>query len=417
MGRFVFNLPDIGEGIAEAELIAWHVAAGDAVEEDQPVADVMTDKATVELTSPVSGRVAVLHGAVGDMLAIRAPLIEFDTDAGAEAEVDDTPPTHVEKAPPPPTPAPEPVEEKAPPSRSRRVKASPAVRGRAKALGIALEDVPSSGPDGRVRQSDLDQFLALQESAGPDATPARTAAPSPVSIPEGDHSEERLTGLRRRIAAKMELSARNIPHFSYVEEVDVTELERAREALNIRYNNSRPKLSLLPFLIRALCIILPRYPRINAVYDEASGTVRRYSPIHMGVATQTEGGLMVPVIRDAQRKSLWELAGEIVRLADAARTGGAKSEELSGSTITVSSLGRLGGIAATPIINHPEVAIIGPNRIVERPMAVEGEVRLRKMMNLSSSFDHRVVDGHDAARFIQDVRDLLEDPVALLAGG
>jgi len=400
MARYVFNLPDIGEGIAEAELIAWHVAAGDRVEEDQPIADVMTDKATVELTSPVSGRVAILHGAAGDMLAIRAPLIEFDTEAESRADAMPLPPQQVEAKPPEPAPP------------QCRVKASPAVRGRAKTLGVALEEVAGTGPEGRVRQSDLDHFIEARHGSPPVAS----SLSAPILFPEGDHDEEKLTGLRRRIAAKMELSARTIPHFSYVEEVDVTELERARERLNVRHGDARSRLSILPFLIRALCLTLPGYPRINALYDEASGTLRRYRPVHLGIATQTDGGLMVPVIHDAQSLDLWELAGEIARLAAAARDGSAHAAELSGSTITITSLGKLGGVAATPIINHPEVAILGPNRIVERPVAVEGEIRLRRMMNLSSSFDHRVVDGHEAARFIQEIRDLLENPVMLFTG-
>ena len=390
MARFVFNLPDIGEGIAEAELVAWHVVAGDVVAEDQPVADVMTDKATVELTSPVAGRVAALHGSVGDMLAIRAPLIEFET--GAE-----------------PGGGPEEAEPLAPSPCPRRVRASPAVRGRARALGIALEDVAGTGPEGRVRQRDLDAVVG-------GARPSPAASPAPLPVMAGGYSEERLTGLRRRIAAQMELSARHIPHFSYIEEIDLTELERARAMLNARHGDARPRLSILPFLIRALCLTLPRYPRINAHYDEATGTLRRYAPVHLGVATQTGAGLMVPVIRDAARLDLWQLAAEIARLAAAARDGSATSGELSGSTITVTSLGRLGGIAATPLINHPEVAIIGPNRVVERPMAVDGDIRLRRMTNLSSSFDHRVVDGHDAALFIAELRELLECPAVLLAG-
>ncbi len=405
MARFVFNLPDIGEGIAEAELVAWHVVAGDVVAEDQPVADVMTDKATVELTSPVAGRVAALHGNVGDMLAIRAPLIEFETGAEPGGGPEEAEPLA-------PSPLPSPLaraESHAASPCPRRVRASPAVRGRARALGIALEDVAGTGPEGRVRQRDLDALVG-------GARPSPAASPTPLPVMAGGYSEERLTGLRRRIAAQMELSARHIPHFSYIEEIDLTELERARAMLNARHGDARPRLSILPFLIRALCLTLPRYPRINAHYDEATGTLRRYVPVHLGVATQTGAGLMVPVIRDAARLDLWQLAAEIVRLAAAARDGSATSGELSGSTITVTSLGRLGGIAATPLINHPEVAIIGPNRVVERPMAVDGDIRLRRMTNLSSSFDHRVVDGHDAALFIAELRELLECPAVLLAG-
>tara|TARA_R110000782_G_scaffold182437_1_gene272603 strand:- start:8123 stop:9373 length:1251 start_codon:yes stop_codon:yes gene_type:complete len=416
MARYIFKLPDIGEGTAEAELVAWHVQVGDRVDEDQPVADVMTDKATVELTAPVAGRVAVLHGSVGEMAAIGGPLIEFETDE--EAAAPDNEQSKVE------TPAPAPAnaaQSTAAPvtasARPKRPKAAPAVRGRAKALGIALEDVQGTGPEGRIRQSDLDSHLANRQQSSAAPAPAARPVPAPAPALSGTEFEEvKLAGLRKRIAAKMELSTRQIPHFSYVEEIDVTELEQARENLNLRYSGTRPKLNLLPFLIRALCVVLPRYPQINAHYDEASATVRRYRPVHLGMATQTGNGLMVPVLRHAKQKNLWELADEILRLASAARDGTAKSEELSGSTITLTSLGRLGGIVHTPVINHPEVAIIGPNKIVERVMIEQGEMRVRKMMNLSSSFDHRVVDGHDAASFIQDIRLLLESPVALLAG-
>jgi 2-oxoisovalerate dehydrogenase E2 component (dihydrolipoyl transacylase) len=402
MGIHVFKLPDIGEGTAEAELVAWHVKVGDLVEEDQPVADVMTDKATVEITAPVSGRIVALHGTVGEPSQVGSPFIEFGTDgeaASVPAPVVPTVPVAVEAMPARATVA------------ASRPKTSPAVRRRAKELGIALEQVRGRGPYGRIRQADIDAYLAYRsEAAEPRAVPA--AAPTPVAA--GEYREVKLTGLRRRISEKMELSTRRIPHFSYIEEVDVTALEEARALLNDRHAGKRPKLSLLPFFIQALCRTLPDFPQINATYDEESGTVRQYAPVHVGIAAQTNSGLMVPVLRDAGRLGLWELASEISRLAAAARDGSAKREELSGSTITITSLGTLGGIATTPVINHPEVAIVGPNRIVERPVVRDGAIEVRKMMNISSSFDHRVVDGHDAARFIQELKALIEEPALLL---
>lgn len=408
MARHIFKLPDIGEGTAEAELVAWHVAVGDMVEEDQPVADVMTDKATVEITAPVSGRIMALHGTVGALAQVGSPFIEFETNGVTE------PPTvGVSEAPSAPATAPvvsAPASMPAVPAMSRP-KTSPAVRRRAKELGVALEQVKGSGPHGRIRQADLDAYLAYCAANKP-----MPAAPQP--LPTGDASDYRevkLVGLRRRIAEKMELSSRHIPHFSYVEEMDVTELEHTRAVLNARYTGKRPKLSFLPFFIQALCRTLPDFPQINATYDEASGTVRQYWPVHVGIATQTDSGLMVPVLRDAGRMGLWEMAAEIARLAAAARDGSAKREELSGSTITITSLGTLGGIATTPVINHPEVAIVGPNRIVERPMVRNGAVEIRKMMNISSSFDHRVVDGQDAALFVQQLKTLIETPTLLLA--
>ena len=401
MARYVFRLPDIGEGTAEAELVAWHVAVGDMVEEDQPLADVMTDKATVEITAPVAGRVAALHGAPAQNVAIGAPLVEFDTE-GATGEADGD---AGEEAP-----EPQPVQRAAVVRRTvterkdpDRPRAAPAVRKRAAEAGVKLEDVDGSGPEGRIRQSDVDAYLA--KAGG--AAPAETASA---------YDEIRLAGIRRRIAKRMEVSTRPIPHFSYIEEIDATELEHARAALNARYSDDGGRrLTLLPFIIRAMVHLLLDFPYINATYDDEAGILRQYRAVHVGIATQPANGLMVPVVRDAGSHDLWSLADEIARVSAAARDGSAPRDMLSGSTITLTSLGKLGGVAATPIINHPEVAIIGPNRIVERPVIRAGNVEPRRMMNLSSSFDHRIVDGHDAARFVQGLKELIEEPALLLA--
>ncbi len=460
MGRFVFRLPDIGEGIAEAEIVAWHVKPGDTVEEDGRLADLMTDKATVEMESPVAGKVLEVAGEVGDVIPIGSPLVVLETagdvaeepaatplpsaveerievetpDAGdvadaAEAVDEPSPaepsplqggglgegttapaptpaPAPEQSVPRPPTPAPEGAGESS--SRSHaKVLASPAVRARAKELGIDLADVrPAEG--GRVRHADLDAFISYGGSRGY-APAGRTGRDETIKV----------VGLRRRIAENMAASKRNIPHFAYVEECDVTDLEQLRADLNAN-REEKPKLTLLPLLITAVCRALPKYPMLNARYDDEANVVTRHGAVHMGIATMTDAGLMVPVIRDAQTKNLWQLAAEILRLSEAAREGKAKSEELSGSTFTLTSLGPLGGIASTPVINRPEVAILAPNRIVERPMFVPdglgGErVAKRKLMNLSISCDHRVVDGYDAAAFAQEVKRLMNTPVLLLA--
>ncbi|WP_156679621.1 dihydrolipoamide acetyltransferase family protein [Sphingomonas profundi] len=432
MARINFKLPDIGEGIAEAEIVAWHVQVGDVVEEDQPLADMMTDKATVEMSSPVAGTVVEIAGAVGDMLAIGSVLAVFESadEAGGavEPEVAVAPPEASQVAAPKPEPAAAPAEPRAAPSaaaprqaapsapreaasaegQTRRVLASPAVRARAKDLGVDLTSVRPAHGD-RVRHADLDAYLRYA------ASPASAAAASPVQRRDDgddDVEEVRVTGLRRRIAENMAEAKRRIPHFAYVEETDVTQLEALRQAMNAA-RGDRPKLTLLPFLIKAITRALPDFPMINARYDDEGNIVSRYRPVHLGLATQTDAGLTVPVIRDADGRDLWSLAAEIVRLADAARRGKASREELGGSTITLTSLGPLGGIVSTPVINRPEVAIVGVNRIVERPAVVDGRIEVRKLMNLSSSFDHRVVDGWDAASFIQAVRRLIETPALL----
>ncbi|WP_133365383.1 dihydrolipoamide acetyltransferase family protein [Qipengyuania sediminis] len=441
MARFTFNLPDIGEGIAEAEIVAWHVKPGDRVEEDQQLADMMTDKATVEMESPVAGTVLEIAGEAGEVIAIGSMLVVIETEGEGEGEPDLPAPPVAEAvaerieaensdagdadrvmeavvAPDPSTssgredvsqgqdarPAhAEPVEASGT-TPTTKILASPAVRARAKDLGIDLGEVKPA-EDGRLRHADLDAFLSYN---------AGYAAAAPRRADE----QVKVIGMRRRIAENMAAAKRHIPHFTYVEEIDVTDLETLREQLNAA-RGTKPKLTLLPLIITAICKALPDFPMINARYDDEAGVVTRHGAVHLGMATQTEAGLMVPVIRDAQARNLWQLAGEIARLAEAARSGKAKSEELSGSTLTVTSLGPLGGVATTPVINRPEVAIIGPNRIVERPMFVSdgmgGErVAKRKLMNLSISCDHRVVDGWDAASFVQALRRLLETPALLL---
>jgi 2-oxoisovalerate dehydrogenase E2 component (dihydrolipoyl transacylase) len=446
MPLFTFRLPDIGEGISEAEIVGWHVKVGDRVEEDQPIADMMTDKATVEMESPVAGVVKRLAGEPGEQVAIGAMLVEIEIEGDGEV-AGGQPPSEEEIAAETPgagevqAPSvngimssavrPEPVEgpssvaaeeeggfdelspdggrdgvseDRAEPGDSGpKVLASPAVRARAKDLGIDLAQVKASGD--HIRHSDLDAFLLYGAGQGyRPASPRARRADETVKV----------IGLRRRIAENMTASKRHIPHFSYVDEIDVTELERLREQLN-GTRGERPKLTMLPLLIVAICRALPDFPMLNARYDDEAGVVTRFGAVHLGVATQTEAGLMVPVIRDAQDMNIWQLAGEIRRLAEAARSGKAKAEELSGSTLTLTSLGPLGGVATTPVINRPEVAIIGPNRVIERPVFRGREVVPAKLMNLSISCDHRVVDGWDAASFVQAVKQLLETPVLLFA--
>ena len=420
MAKFTFNMPDVGEGVAEAEIVEWHVKVGDAVEEDQHLVDVMTDKATIDIESPVTGTVLEVAGELGDTIAVGSMLLVIEVE-GEEVEHGDPAPAQeappeppaapvVEEAPAPapaPTPAPTPAPAPEPAQTAVKVLASPAVRKRAADLGIDLADVKPA-EDGRVRHGDLDQFLAYNSGGG--FAPAG-AARTDEAI--------KVIGLRKRIAQNMSASKRHIPHFTYVEECDVTELERMRGDLNAN-RGAKPKLTLLPLLITAICKKLPDYPMINARYDDEANVVTRHGSVHLGMATQTDNGLIVPVIRDAQSRNLWQLATEIGRLASAARDGSAKSEELSGSTLTITSLGPLGGVATTPVINRPEVAIIGPNRIIERPMFVTGpdgaeRIEKRKLMNISISCDHRVVDGYDAASFIQDIKTLIETPVLLLS--
>ena len=445
MARFTFKLPDIGEGIAEAEIVGWHVAVGDRVEEDQNIADMMTDKATVEMESPVSGVVVELAGEVGDQVAIGAMLVVIETEGEGVADTDveeklggeeeaetfeaenpgveevptDTPlplaggagggavpaPADREQptAPPPTPPASGRGEEKRVAS-STPILASPAVRARAKDLGVDLSQVKIAEGD-RIRHADLDAYLRYAGEQGYHAPHASRAR---------EDETVKVIGMRRRIAENMAASKRHIPHFTYVDEIDVTALEEMRADLN-DHRGGRPKLTMLPLLIVAICRTLPDFPMLNARYDDEAGVVTRSGRVHLGMAAQTDAGLTVPVIRDAQDKNVWQLASEIGRLAEAARTQKLKPEELGGGTITVTSLGPLGGIATTPVINRPEVAIIGPNKILERPVFRGDDIVRAKLMNLSISCDHRVVDGWDAASYVQAVKKLLETPVLLFA--
>ena len=453
MSAHIIKMPDIGEGIAEVELVAWHVKPGDRVMEDQPLADVMTDKANVEIPSPVVGTVLALGGEVGEVLAVGAELVRIEVEAEVEAShgtstgsvrtgnqvpaTSSVPAEPVEalhasvraepfdaaqdrpvealpasvRAEPVEAPSSTPTDHATAPGRERPI-ASPSVRRRAWELGIELAQVRGSGAGGRIMQADLDAHAARSPRRAPLAA---AAARAPSVAATSDAVEQiRVIGLRRKIAQKMQESKRRIPHFTYVEEVDVTEVETLRTRLNERHAAAHGKLTLLPLLMRALVLAVREFPLVNARFDDEAGIVTRHAAVHLGIATQTDNGLMVPVVRHAEALDLWSSAREVARLAEAARSGSATRDELTGSTITITSLGALGGIVSTPVINHPEVAIVGVNRIVERPMfARGGGIVARQTMNLSSSFDHRVVDGVDAARFIRAMRGYLESPALL----
>lgn len=443
MGEFVLKMPDVGEGVAEAELVEWHVKPGDPVREDMVLAAVMTDKATVEIPSPVAGTVTWLAAEVGDTVAVKAPLVRIEVGGEgreaadrqvekvaasdvpqpapaetAEGIVLEEPPetpalaekpvTQVQRTPAPMTPAENRDTRSAAQEADRKPLASPAVRRRAQETGIDLRQVRGSGPAGRITQEDLDLFLSVgaQESSRPAGLARKTSV-----------EEIKITGLRRRIAEKMALSVSRIPHITYVEEVDVTDLEELRATMNKDRKPDQAKLTILPFLMRALVRTIAEQPAMNATFDDGAGIVTRYGAVHIGIATQTPAGLTVPVVKHVEARGIWDCAAEVARVAEAARTGSAQRDELMGSTITISSLGALGGIASTPVINHPEVAIVGVNKIVTRPVWDGTQFIPRKMMNLSSSFDHRVVDGWDAATFIQRIRTLLETPALIFIEG
>lgn len=417
MGVTTIKLPDVGEGVAEAEIVEVLVKVGDVVMEDQVIAAVMTDKATVEIPAPVAGTVVGIAAEVGTILAVGSELARIETDSpGAGREPAAVP------SPAPPKPSVEPSGTAAPPPPSKpgrpetrpaaskvpgaKPLASPSVRRRAVEMGIDLRQVRGSGEAGRVDHADLDAFVT-----GGGVASRTTRAPRP------DVEEIKVAGLRRRIAERMAETTRRVAHFSYIEEVDVTELERLRAALNARHAETRGRLTVLPFLLAALVRARDDFPQMNALYDDEAQLITRHGAVHAGIATQTPGGLMVPVLRHAESRDVWGNGAEIRRLATAARDGSAKREELSGSTITITSLGELGGIATTPVINRPEVAIVGVNRIAIRPVWQDGAFVPRQMMNLSSSFDHRVIDGHDAARFVQRIKQQLETPALLFVEG
>lgn len=444
MGIHIIKMPDIGEGIAEVELVAWHVQVGDTIAEDQNLADVMTDKAAVEIPSPVAGKVMSLGGKLGEMMAVGAELIRIEVEgagnASAEAAAESAKPAATNA--PAPAPAPQaaasapaskapaavPTTSSSPsattqPSAPRSAAtaatatsarqfgeaplASPAVRRRAWDLGIELQFVHGSGPQGRILHEDLDAYIQAQQGNS-----AMTACITQYA-PRTGSQQVPVIGLRRKIAEKMQEAKRRIPHFTYVEEVDVTELEALRSKLNSQHGATRGKLTMIPLIARAMVVALRDFPQINARFDDDAGVVTRYEGVHLGIAAQTDNGLVVAVLRHAESRDLWGNATEVARLAEAARTGKATRDELTGSTITLTSLGALGGIVSTPVINYPEVGIVGVNRLVEKPVVLNGQIVVRKTMNLSSSFDHRVVDGMDAARFIQAVRSLLETPATL----
>ena len=443
MGIHVIKMPDLGEGIAEVEVVAWHVQPGDVVKEDQVLADVLTDKATVEIPSPVAGTITSLGGAIGQSLAVGAELIRLEVEgtgnqknkavqepvktaaAAAPAEEVAEPqleavaanevsapasaPVFAPASRPAPAARPAPVSKGAPQLRAEGEKplAAPAVRQRAWDLGVELQFVAGSGPAGRITHADLDAHVAGHRGGAANGGPDER-----YSEQHGEHATQ-VIGLRRKIAEKMQEAKRNIPHFTYVEEVDVTELEALRLQLNARYGAERGKLTLLPLLMRAVVLALREFPMMSARYDDERNLLTTYDAAHIGIAAQTDNGLMVPVVRHAESRDPWSSAAEIARLADAARNGKATRDELTGSTITITSLGALGDIVTTPVINRPEVAIVGVNRIVDRPVIRDGAMVARKMMNLSSSFDHRVIDGMVAAQFVQAIRGYLEFPATL----
>ena len=434
MSNRMFKLPDIGEGVVEGEVVQWHVSVGDIVAEDDDLVDVMTDKATVTIPSPHDGEITALHGGVGDMVAVGAVLIEFGGGG-------DSPPAKpAEKAAPEPTPeptpepSPEPVAAPAPaatttpvapppvpaisapaplpsvstpaPSTGGKALASPAVRRRAREAGVDLSAVRGSGPAGRIRHADLDAFIAAGGMV-------QGAAPVAYSTRRTDVEEIKVVGLRRKIAEAMTLSKRHIPHFSYFEEIDVTELEELRQTLNATRSPEQPKLTYLPFIMLALSKLMPNHPECNAHYDEANGLVRRYGAINLGIATQTDRGLFVPVVKHTEAMDVWQAAAEMQRVSGAARNGTATLDDLTGSTFTITSLGRDGGLGATPIINHPEVAILGIHKARDMPVARKGDIVVRRIMNVSSSFDHRIVDGANGAALVQSLKRMLEHPAMI----
>ena len=423
MSEHVVKLPDVGEGVAEAELVEWHVKVGDIVREDDPLADVMTDKATVEIPSPVGGEVVWVGGEIGDTVAVGSAIVRVKAGSGGSAAPRDQPrdepkaePTPKAETPTPakkvevakPAPKPEPAPVRAAPAVVQRPSgakpiASPAVRLEAREAGVDLRQVGGSGPAGRITHEDLKGFISRGSSS----------AGAPGLAPRTEITEVKVVGLRRRIAEKMALSKSRIPHITIVEEVNVTPLEDLRAVLNRKAGPERPKLTLLPFLMRAMVKAIAEQPNLNALYDDDAGIVRQHAGVHIGIATQTPAGLIVPVVRHAEARDIWDSAAELTRLAERARDGSASRDDLSGSTITITSLGALGAIATTPVINYPEVAIVGVNRMAIRPMWDGTAFVPRKMMNLSSSFDHRVIDGWDAAVFVQRLKELLENPATL----
>jgi 2-oxoisovalerate dehydrogenase E2 component (dihydrolipoyl transacylase) len=444
MSRYVFKMPDLGEGTVSAEVVAWHVKPGDLVQEDQVMCEVMTEKAAVEMPAPVTGRILSISGEPGDMVAVGSELVVFDTDAtsaaaGAEPAAKTPPPAPAVPLTPPAshqrratdaanrgaderrevaaaaTPAASPDGNGANGNGAHkgggRIMASPASRRRAAEAGLDLSTVAGTGPAGRIAPGDIDSALAAGAARG--APPSMNARANTSREARNGTEEVKIIGLRRVIAERLTESARSIPQYSYVEECDVTRLEALRKHLNDRRPASAPPLTFLPFIVAALARVLGKFPQCNALYDAARGVLVKHNAVHVGIATQTPQGLKVPVVRNAESRALHDLAAEIRRVSEAARNNKSPREELTGSTITVTSLGKLGGIASTPMINMPEVAIIGINKAIDRAVVVDGQVTVRLMMNLSSSFDHRFVDGYDAASMIQALKDLIEQPATI----
>ena len=426
MGDYVFKLPDIGEGVVEGEIVAWHVKVGDSIKEDDQIVDIMTDKATVTIPSPTSGIVTELSGEVGDMIAVGSALVTFSTDGSSnvnqvekspEPEVIEEPVIEEEKISQPiakeiKKPAPKPVEliteskVLVPSSGNTRILASPAVRRRARDAELDLSVVSGSGPAGRIRHADLDAYIA----AGGTVT---GAPPTSYSTKRNDTNEIKVVGLRRKIAEQMVKSKFSIPHFSYFEEIDVTELEELRQMLNATRDNDQPKLTYLPFIMMALAKIMPNHKECNALYNDENNIVTQYSAVHLGIATQTDRGLFVPVVKHVEPMDIWQSASEMQRVSGAARNGTASLDDLSGSTFTITSLGRDGGLGATPIINHPEVSILWIHKAREMPVVKDGKIVVRRIMNVSSSFDHRIVDGANGAALVQALKRMLEYPALI----
>jgi 2-oxoisovalerate dehydrogenase E2 component (dihydrolipoyl transacylase) len=425
MGDYIFKLPDIGEGVVEGEIVLWHVKVGDSVAEDDDIVDIMTDKATVTIPSPTSGIVTEFSGEVGDMVAVGSTLVTFSTDGNTGNQVEKEPvmeeiikpvveekiilePVKEEKTKQIPKLIPAVTQSKqiAPSNRNSRVLASPAVRRRAREAELDLSIISGSGPAGRIRHADLDAYIA----AGGTVT---GAPPTSYSTKRTGTNEIKVVGLRRKIAEQMVKSKFSIPHFSYFEEIDVTELEELRQMLNASRDDNQPKLTYLPFIMMALAKIMPNHEECNALYDDENNIVTQHSAIHLGIATQTDRGLFVPVVKHVEAMDIWQSAAEMQRVSGAARNGTASLDDLSGSTFTITSLGRDGGLGATPIINHPEVSILGIHKAREMPVVKDGKVVIRRIMNISSSFDHRIVDGANGAALIQALKRMLEYPALI----
>lgn len=416
MGFYSFKLPDLGEGIVESEIDKWHVQPGDRVEEDQPIAEVITDKAVIEVSSPITGAVVALACEAGEVIAVGSELIRFEVAGDGNIKGQAEPETTSAAPPTSPPGQSKPIEAEAakPAAKSiivaasvaedialphRTILTSPSLRRRAREANIDLSLVPGSGPDGRITRQDMDAYLSV--------------AGNPTSRKRQGSNEVKIKGLRRVIAQKMQQSKRQIPHYSYIEEVDVTQLEELRQQLNAKRKDSQPKLTLMPFIMQALIKVLPDYPHCNAHFDDSNDLLIQHQPVHIGIATMTATGLMVPVVKHCESLDIWQSASEMARLSQAARDSRANKDELCGSTITITSLGAIGGIATTPIINAPETAIIGVNKLQQRPVVKNDIIVIRKIMNLSSSFDHRIVDGYDGAQLIQSLKALLENPAAI----